>query len=111
VPGGWPAVRARNHALALEGRALLADRLGAGTLAPDAMLGAMACVPVALPGPALAVERGLLDAGWEVPVIPGPRGIGMVRISTHLYNTIDQVEGLAVALAAAGVTGVTPQRF
>jgi len=108
VSGGWPAVRARNHALALQGRALLADRLGAGTLAPDDMLGAMACVPVQLPGPALAVERGLLDAGWEVPVIPGPRGIGMVRISTHLYNTFDQVEGLAVALAAAGITGATP---
>jgi len=108
VPGGWPAIRARNHAMATGGRALLADRLGAGVLAPDAMLGAMACVPVALPGPALAIERGLLDAGWEVPVIPGPRGLGMVRISTHLYNTLDQVEGLAVALAAAGVVGVTP---
>jgi isopenicillin-N epimerase len=106
VPGGWPEVRARNHALAIAGRALLADRLGAGVLAPDAMLGAMACVPVVLPAPALAVERTLLDAGWEVPVIAGPRGLGMVRISTHLYNTLDQVEGLAVALAAAGVTGL-----
>src|SRR5262249_8828276 len=35
VPGGWPEVRARNHALAIAGRALLTDRLAAGTLAPD----------------------------------------------------------------------------
>lgn len=105
--GGWPRIRARNHALAIAGRDLLADRLGAGTLAPASMVGAMACVPVALPHGArgIEVERRLLEAGWEVPVIDGPRGVAMVRISAHLYNAIDQIEGLAVALAAQGVTG------
>jgi isopenicillin-N epimerase len=110
VPGGWAAIRARNHALAVAGRELLADRLGAGVLAPASMLGAMACVPVTLPTgtAAIAVERALLDQGWEVPVIPGPRGIAMVRISAHLYNHVEQVLGLAIALSALGVRGATP---
>jgi hypothetical protein len=68
----------------------------------------MACVPVELPLRGIELERRLLHAGWEVPVIDGPRGISMVRISTHLYNSLDQIEGLAVALAALGVTGAHP---
>ncbi len=105
--GGWPAVRARNHALAVAARELLADRLGAGTLAPASMLGAMAAVPIALPdgAAALALEAQLLDQGWEVPVIAGPRGKALVRIATHLYNRLDEIEGLAVALAALGIRG------
>jgi isopenicillin-N epimerase len=107
VPGGWPAIRARNHALAKAGRELLADRLGSSALAPASMLGAMACVPITLPPgvAAIAAERALLDQGWEVPVIDGPRGIAMVRVSTHVYNHLEQVEGLAIALSALGISG------
>jgi isopenicillin-N epimerase len=108
--GGWPAVRARNHTLVVAARALLADRLGAGVLAPEPMLGAMAVVPISLPTGAahLAIERTLLDTGWEVPIIAGPGGISMFRVSAHLYNKLDDYEGLAVALAAQGIRGAAP---
>ena len=46
--GGWPAVMAANHALALAGRDLVAAALGVEAPAPDAMLGSMAALP--LPG-------------------------------------------------------------
>jgi len=107
-PGGWAAVRARNHALAVAARAQLADHLGAThELAPAAMLGAMATVPVTLPDGtrAIELERRLLDTGWEAPVVDAPGGGAMVRISAHLYNHLDEVEGLAVALSALGVRG------
>ncbi|MCE9575856.1 MAG: aminotransferase class V-fold PLP-dependent enzyme [Deltaproteobacteria bacterium] len=109
--GRWAAVRARNHALVTAGRARIADRLGAGAMAPDALHGAMAVIPVQLPAGAtgIAVERQLLEAGWEVPVIDGPRGQALVRISAHLYNHLAEYDGLAVALAAAGVTGARGQ--
>ena len=42
VDGGWPAVMARNHALALGAREVLLGALGGTALAPAAMLGAMA---------------------------------------------------------------------
>lgn len=105
--GGWDRVRAHNHALVIAGRARVAAQLGAGAMAPDALHGAMAVIPVSLPpgAAAHAIERQLLDAGWEVPVIAGPRGQALVRISAHLYNHLAEYDGLAVALAAAGVTG------
>jgi len=107
---GWDAVRARNHALALAARDLLADRLGAGTMAPASMIGAMAVVPISLPdgARALAIEKDLLLRGWEVPIIEGPRGQALVRVATHVYIRLDEVEGLAVALAASGIRGATP---
>ena len=45
--GGWPALMAANHALALEARDVLAAALGIDPPAPDAMLGAMAALPLA----------------------------------------------------------------
>ena len=48
--GGWPAIMAANHALAIEGRDLLAAALEIDAPAPDAMLGSMAALPLAIPG-------------------------------------------------------------
>ena len=54
--GGWPALMAANHALALEARDVLAAALGIDPPAPDAMLGAMAALPLAGVPDAAAAE-------------------------------------------------------
>lgn len=98
--GGWPAVFARNHALALELRA----RLGGTRLAPDDAVGTMAALPIALPAGStpLAIERQLLERGIEVPIVDHP-GQPLVRVSAHLYNHAGEAELLARELHALGV--------
>jgi isopenicillin-N epimerase len=98
--GGWPAVIARNHALALA----LRDRLGGARLAPDDALGAMVALPITLPAGTtpLAVEHELLARGVEVPIVDVP-GRPLVRVSAHLYNHAGDADALARALHAVGV--------
>jgi isopenicillin-N epimerase len=112
--GGWPTVRARNHATALAMRARLAGELAApGTPAapppPDDIVGTMTTVPIALPAgtPAVAVTTALVAAGWELPVFDAPGG-GLVRLSAHLYNEVTQLDGLARALRGLGVVARSP---
>ena len=102
--GGWPAVLARNHALAVEMRARLLDGLGGSALALDSSLGTMAAVPITLPpGVApLQLEADLLRAGWEVPIVDFADG-PLVRVSAHLYNEAAQADALARELYARGV--------
>jgi isopenicillin-N epimerase len=110
LPGGWPAVMAANHALALAGRDVLCGALGIRAPAPDSMLGSLASVP--LPdarGPAPAGPLfldGLQLRLWErhaieVPVMiwPAPPA-RLLRISAQLYNTAAQYEALARAVLA-----------
>ncbi len=108
--GGWPFVRARNHALVLEMRLRFIDRLG-GTrdrtgraLAPDGCLGAMAAIAVTLPAGVtpLALEQQLLVEGWEVPIVSFAGG-ALVRLSAHLYNHVEEAEELARLLHDRGV--------
>ena len=87
---------------------------GARTLpCPDAMIGAMASLPVpALPGLSApratsALELDPLhdalfrDHAIEVPVLTCPAHPGrLVRISAQAYNEIDDYERLAAALRA-----------
>lgn len=104
--GGWSAVRARNHALVLAMRDLLCARLGARPGALDALTGSMASIPVALPDAPRAFERRLLETGWEVAIADAPPlGGTYLRVSAHLYNTLDDAERLAGHLAALGVVG------
>lgn len=97
--GGWPAIYARNHAVALELRA----RLGGTPIAPDAALGMMAAIRVALPvgSTPLGFQNQLLLDGWEVPIVDVPDG-PFVRVSAHLYNHADQAELLAAKLHSLG---------
>lgn len=117
LPGGLPALRDRNRALALAGRRLVADSLGVPLPCPDAMIGAMAALPVpALPGlPAPEANSALdldplhdalfRDHGIEVPVLTCPAHPGrLVRISAQAYNEIDDYERLAAALHALART-------
>lgn len=110
--GGWPAIRARNHALILAARDLLIERLGGGAtpIAPDEMHGSMAALPITLPGgaPAQALQSQLLDAGIELPIATLPTHGTFLRISAHVYNRLGDYERLAEALLARGVGGRKP---
>ena len=46
VAGGWPALRARNHALVVEGRRVLCDALAVEPPCDESMLGSMAAIPL-----------------------------------------------------------------
>lgn len=107
LPGGLPAVRRRNRALALEARELLCDALQVSPPAPDGMIGSLAAIP--LPGEHGELPYGALDPLQEalferhcieVPVVPFPAGRRLVRISAQLYNERGEYERLARALLA-----------
>jgi len=106
VPGGWPEVRRRNHALALAARDRLVAALGIEPPAPDDMLGSMAAVPLPdgerEPGLELdPLQRELLGRhSIEVPVMSWRRPRRVLRVSAQLYNEIAQYERLAAALGA-----------
>ena len=102
--GGWPAVRARNHDLAVAMREAVARGLGGAP--PDTPIGSMASMPVTLPAGATArgVERDLLRAGWEVALSEWPPlGKVLLRVSAHLYNQLDDAVRLAAHLRGLGV--------
>ncbi|MGD8977091.1 MAG: hypothetical protein PVG91_05750, partial [Gammaproteobacteria bacterium] len=108
MPGGWPALRAHNRALTLDGRRMLAEALGIALPCPDAMIGSLAALP--LPDGGLEPPKSAMYADplqdellrrWriEVPVIPWPHvPHRLVRISAQVYNSPDQYRLLAEAL-------------
>ncbi len=108
VPGGWDEVRARNRALAIEGRRVLCEALALEAPAPESMLGSLATFPLPdgrgdPPTSALYVDPlhdVILDRfAIQVPVIPWPSfPARVVRISAHLHNRPDQYAQLAEAL-------------
>ena len=122
MPGGWPEVMARNHALALAGRDAVCRRLGMAPPVPDGMLGSMAAV--LLPedaGAAASTALSPLDADpiqlalqerfrIQIPVLPWPTpwtpGFSadmarrrLVRLSAQLYNDPAEYDVLAEGLA------------
>jgi len=107
LPGGWPALMARNRALALEARRLLCAAAGTPPACPDTMLGSLASVVLPdgqtteigwrRPDP---LQRRLFG-GWgiEVPVTSWPAPPRrLVRISAQLYNRPEHYARLAEAL-------------
>jgi isopenicillin-N epimerase len=109
LPGGWPAVMARNRALALAGRRILCAALQLPEPTPEECIGALASVPIAdaapgeLPSQKLheyALQETLrLRHQIEVPVIPWPRPPKrLLRISAQLYNSVPQYDLLAKAV-------------
>lgn len=102
LAGSPAALFEQNRELALEARALLLDELGTAPLCPAALLGSMAAVQ--LP-PALsarggeALYRALLDRHRiQVPFTEVEPGQLLVRVSAHLYNSLEDYEKLAGAL-------------
>ena len=106
-PGGWPELRARNHALALEARDIVAEALGIPAPAPDGMLGSMAALPLpdgtaeatgTRPGDPLQDEL-LARFRIEVPVVPWPGPPKrLIRVSAQIYNQESDYRKLAEAL-------------
>lgn len=108
VKGGWPALQARNRALALAGRDRLCEALGVAAPAPDDAIGTLAAVP--LPDdpeprsgnpyrPHRLHVRLLEEHGIEVPIVTWPRWPGrLVRISAQAYVALSDVDKLADAL-------------
>ncbi len=113
LPGGWPAIMARNAAMAVAARRLLLAVAGRPAIAPEAMLGSMAAVELP-PDPGFGT-RGAGDrdplaarvaaAGIEVPVhawprdpVPGERRRRLLRVSAHLHNDPREHAYLAAVL-------------
>jgi isopenicillin-N epimerase len=124
LPGGWPALMAANHALALQARDVVRGAVGTAPLTPDDSLGSMAAVqlPEDLGPAALAVTPDLapdetlpgdpLHASLferdriEVPVyywppVPQPDRppLRLLRVSAQAYNGLADYERLAQALS------------
>jgi isopenicillin-N epimerase len=108
LPGGWPALMARNRALALEGRALLCAAAGTPPVCPEEMVGSIASVRLAdspLKKPAWRQPDPLQprlfgEWGIEVPIMRWPAAPKrLIRISAQLYNRREQYVRLAGALA------------
>ena len=109
VPGGWPAIMERNHALASRGRALVCEALHVAPPVPESMFGATASVPLPALAPespahvrkgdhlgALLFERRRIESWFYPWTCPGGQ---VVRLSAQLYNTEDEFRRLAAGLA------------
>jgi len=106
-PGGWPALMARNRALALEARRLLCAAAGTPPPSTDEMIGSLASV-VLPDSPTMETGwrvrdpiQGKLFDGWgiEVPIMRWPAAPKrLLRISAAVYNKPDQYARLADAL-------------
>jgi len=100
LPGGWPAIMARNHVLALEARRRLCEAVGGAPPCPETMIGSLAAAP--LPDGTDDLQATLFQKfAIEVPVIAWPAlPRRWVRVSAHLYNHEGQYAQLAEALRA-----------
>jgi isopenicillin-N epimerase len=107
VPGGWPALMARNRALALEARRAICAAVGIPPACPDEMIGSIASMILPdsrttdLTWRARDAIQGLLFEGWgfEVPIMRWPAPPKrLIRISAQLYNDASQYARLAEAL-------------
>ena len=114
VEGGFEGLMRRNHELAVAARRLICGRLGLTPIGNEEMLGAMAAIhlpddadPAAAldhtttPGPSHRLGRALWEQYHiEVPVFHFPAAPKkLLRISAQAYNSLEQYEYLADALA------------
>jgi isopenicillin-N epimerase len=128
VDGGWPAVMARTHAMAVEAGRVVAEVLGmaayvdpATLLSPEAMIGSMVALPMPLDGPlggpGSADQSSPLEADplqtaiydrfavevpigpWPVPAAEPPRAPRrVIRVAMALHNDRDDVDRLVHGL-------------
>jgi isopenicillin-N epimerase len=96
---GWKPIRRRNEDLVAYVRARLGDRLGLCPATPEApeLHGFMTAFRLPAGTEAAALRRGLWECRIEAPIIERPDGL-LIRVSTHFYNTRDEIDRLAGAL-------------
>ena len=118
MPGGWPALMAANHQLALQGRQIVLEALkkfqkldaavGASP-APDKMIGSMATVVLPEAPKAKENRPTIYDDPLQDELVHNHRIITpiwrlnepnrrVLRLSAQIYNTLDQYHLLAQAL-------------
>jgi len=108
MPGGWDALMARNHALALQAREILAAVLGADAVGPASMITAMVTARLPAdtePGPAAAFGTDPLQAvlyrQFRIQAVVfqwRPHAARYLRVSAALYNAEGEYRYLARAL-------------
>ncbi len=109
LPGGWPEVQERNHALCLLARDIVGDALGVAPACADGLVGSMAAIP--LPAQRPGAETASLDADGVMDLFHRRHGIEtwlypwscaggrVLRLSAQLYNDEAQYRRLAAAAA------------
>ena len=135
IEGGWPAVMARNHDLAIDAGSSIAGVLAkAGRtlpqamLSPPSMIGSMIALPLPadgpLGGPPAAGQSSPLEADplqtriydrfaievpigpWPVPAAESPDpALRVIRVSIALHNDRDDVDRLVAALRTIAAEG------
>lgn len=96
---GWDTFRTRIHSLARYARQQLTDRLGQPALVPDLpqWYGGMAEVRLPPDAPADLQEQLWQQERIEVPIVTWNEQ-RFVRVSCHLYNAAEEIDGLVRAL-------------
>jgi isopenicillin-N epimerase len=102
LPGGWPEIYQHHHAMVVNARRLLCDRLGIAAPCPESMIGSIATLP--MPGrlaivaddrpPDPVYQRLFGEFGIELHVVH-IGGRRWFRISSHLHNSPDEYRYLA----------------
>lgn len=101
--GGFPALYAHNHELAMKGRDTLCAALGTEAPSPDSLLGSLAVALFPETTPKVptpdALYNALVARGIEVPIVPLPGyPSGFVRIAAQVYNSESEFSVLGEAL-------------
>lgn len=88
---GWKRIRTYNHELVIQGRAIVADAIGAKSIVSDEATGSMVIIPLpdgtgATIGSAKTLQARILnEARVEVPVVAW-NGRGFIRLSAQIYT-------------------------
>lgn len=109
LPGGWSALFRHNHELIVKARAHVCNVLGIEPSCPDSMLGTMASIaipdaPEAIADRPTKYDDALQDALIDTHAMATPiwrlncNQQRIVRLSAHVYNTMEQYERYAEAL-------------
>ncbi len=106
LPGGLPALYARNRKLAIDAATALGQALPLVRLAPDDMVGSMIAFQLpdsfapAAGDAASSLQQRLFDAhGIDVSIAAWPNGRRLaLRVSAQIYNSIDDFHRLGIVL-------------